>query len=112
MTPDEQLCNDLKKLHKVVKEIISFDATTDWDGMVEHIELLQFKANMLDCLIHGGMPLKAKYIKRDPDPGVCKLISIDWEDQKVSMTNGGTRYFPSFDEIEMVVITERPEDVS
>ena len=44
----------------------------------------------------------ARYKKRTPDPGLCKIMSIDFEERRVSMSNGQCRYFPSFDEIEVV----------
>ena len=58
--------------------------------------------NTLDILSTDKPPLKARYLNRTPDAGVCTIISIDWEERRISMSNGSCRYFPSFDEIEMV----------
>ena len=47
-------------------------------------------------------PFFARFKQRNPDPGVCRIISINWEDKLISMTNGRLRYSPSFDEVEIV----------
>ena len=44
-------------------------------------------------------PLCAIYKDRDPDPGQCFVISMDWEERRLVMSNGACRYFPSFDEV-------------
>jgi len=47
-------------------------------------------------------PFKCKFKNREPDPGICYIISIDFENRKVSCLNGSVRLYPSFDEIEFV----------
>lgn len=47
-------------------------------------------------------PFFARYKQRDPDPGVCRIVTIDWENKQLSMSNGCCRYYPSFDEVEIV----------
>lgn len=47
----------------------------------------------------------ARYIDRHPDPGLCEILSIDWERKVVDMTNHACRYFPHFDEIKIVEAT-------
>ena len=47
-------------------------------------------------------PFYARYKQRDPDPGVCRITTIDWENRSISMSNECCRYFPSFDEVEIV----------
>ena len=58
--------------------------------------------NTLDILSTDKPPLKARYLNRTPDAGVCTILSIDWEERRITMSNGHYTYFPSFDEIEMV----------
>ena len=50
-------------------------------------------------LLSAKPPLKCKYKKRYPDPGVCTVISIDWERRKLSVTNGAVRLFPDFTDV-------------
>lgn len=47
-------------------------------------------------------PFKCKYKNRIPDPGICYVLEIDFENEKVSCSNGYIRLFPSFDEIEFI----------
>ena len=53
-------------------------------------------------LLDKNPPFKARYKKRDPDPDLCIVLSIDWEEQRLVMTNGACRYFPSFNEVELI----------
>ena len=57
-------------------------------------------------LIHGLLdkdkpPYCARYKNRVPNPGECRVLSINWEEGRVEMSNGACRYYPSFDEIEI-----------
>ncbi len=45
----------------------------------------------------------AKYRRREPDPGACLILDVDWEKRKLGMTNGSCRYHPDFDEIELLL---------
>lgn len=56
-------------------------------------------------------PFFARFKQRNPDPGVCRIISINWEDKLISMTNGRLRYSPSFDEVEIVSAIKELETV-
>jgi len=56
-------------------------------------------------------PFFALYKQRDPDPGVCRIITIDWENRRISMSNGQCRYSPSFDEVEIVTTNATHEGV-
>jgi hypothetical protein len=47
-------------------------------------------------------PIKARYKDRNPDPGVCTVISINWRDNGLSMSNGSCEYFPAFSEVEII----------
>ena len=47
-------------------------------------------------------PFKCKYKNRKPDPGICYVLEIDFENEKVICSNGYVRLFPSFDEIEFI----------
>lgn len=47
-------------------------------------------------------PFFARYKSRVPDPGVCRITMIDWEQRRLSMSNGACSYYPSFDEVEIV----------
>lgn len=49
-----------------------------------------------------NMKVDAHYKSRIPDPGVCRIVSINWERRDVSMTNGSCRYLASFDEIDIL----------
>lgn len=46
--------------------------------------------------------LYARYKKRTPDPGICTVNSIDWNKRRVSMSSIAFRFYPDFDEVEMV----------
>jgi hypothetical protein len=48
-------------------------------------------------------PFRARYKNRTPDPGECVVISLDWEEQRLSMSNGACRYFPTFDEVDFIL---------
>lgn len=48
-------------------------------------------------------PFRARYKDRVPDPGECIVISLDWETQKLSMSNGACRYFPTFEEVDFIL---------
>ena len=52
-----------------------------------------------ELLILQKPPYCARYKDRYPDPGECKVISIDWEEGRVAMSNGQCRYWPEFSEI-------------
>jgi hypothetical protein len=54
-----------------------------------------------------GSDFFAKYKNRTPDPGECRILSVNWEERRIEMTNGACRYYPSFDEVEMVAETPR-----
>lgn len=45
--------------------------------------------------------LMAKYKNRDPDPGPCLIHSIDWEERRLTVSNGCCRYYQSFDEVDI-----------
>ena len=47
-------------------------------------------------------PFKCKYKNRIPDPGICYVLEIDFENEKVSCSNGHVKLFPIFDEIEFI----------
>ena len=47
-------------------------------------------------------PFKCKYKNRTPDPGICYILEINFEDRKVQCSNGYVRMYPSFDEIEFI----------
>ncbi len=63
--------------------------------MKHHINIIQ------GFLIKDKLPYCARYKNRIPDPGECKVISINWEEGRVELTNGACRYYPSFEEIEI-----------
>lgn len=48
------------------------------------------------------MEISAKYKARIPDPGVCRILAIDWEECRVVMSNGAFRYYPLFEEIDII----------
>ena len=47
-------------------------------------------------------PFKCKYKNRVPDPGICYIISINFEDKRVECSNGANRYYPYFHDIEFI----------
>lgn len=52
--------------------------------------------------ILDGCPFRVKYKDKTPNPGYCKVLSIDWEYKKMTVTNGSVMLFPLFDEVEIV----------
>lgn len=54
-----------------------------------------------------GSVFFAKYKERTPDPGECRILSVNWEERRIEVTNGACRYYPSFDEIEVVLPISR-----
>ena len=40
-----------------------------------------------------------RFLKRVPNPGVCRVVSMDWEKGTLSVTNGMHAYSPNFDEV-------------
>lgn len=53
-------------------------------------------------LLKSDFPLKVKFKDRKPDPGICKVLSIDWENKKLSVSNGAVRLYPDFDQVVVV----------
>ncbi len=43
-----------------------------------------------------------KYKSRIPDPGRCKVLSINFEEERLEVTNGRVRLFPSFGDVEFI----------
>lgn len=52
--------------------------------------------------LQAGYELFVQYKSRHPDPGKCKVITIDFEERRLSVTNGAVRLYPSFDEVVFV----------
>ena len=46
-------------------------------------------------------PFMCYFINRTPNPGLCTIIEINYETQKLEVSNGAVRLFPSFDEVEI-----------
>lgn len=49
----------------------------------------------------GKFPYVARYKDRYPDPGECKVLSINWEEERIDMSNGYCRYWPKFEEVDI-----------
>lgn len=47
-------------------------------------------------------PFKCKYKNRTPDPGICWIRRIDFENKRLDVTNGRYSYSPDFDEVEFI----------
>ncbi|MFK5950074.1 MAG: hypothetical protein QM500_15025 [Methylococcales bacterium] len=43
-----------------------------------------------------------EYKNRYPDPGRCKVLSIDFEEKKLCVTNQAVRLYPSFNEVNFI----------
>lgn len=43
---------------------------------------------------------KVRYKNRIPNPGPCSIISIDYRDKRMQISDGSCLYFPTFDEVE------------
>lgn len=54
----------------------------------------------------------ARFKNRIPDPGRCEILSIDWFNKRVEMTNGAYTYFPKFNEIQMETIPEERKETA
>ena len=46
-------------------------------------------------------PFACTYYNRYPDPGMCTVLTIDFENRKLTCFNGAVRLSPSFDEVQM-----------
>jgi uncharacterized phage protein (TIGR01671 family) len=61
------------------------------------------------------MPIEIKYQavfkNREPNPGICKVISMDFETKIASITNGICRYLVNFDEVHFRKFTG-PKDIN
>lgn len=57
---------------------------------------------MVKDILAEGYPYRVRYKKRDPDPGLCAVKTINWEDRTMYISNGRYGYCPSFDEVEVV----------
>jgi hypothetical protein len=53
-----------------------------------------------DCTTYN-MPYECEYKHRVPDPQRCKVLSIDFENRRLEVTNGVVRLSPSFDEVDI-----------
>ena len=60
----------------------------------------KIKFNQIDA--DSKYPFRCKYKNRIPDPGLCYVLEINFEEQTLSCSNGRFRYFPSFDEVEFI----------
>ena len=51
--------------------------------------------------------------KRNPDPGICAVTKIDFENRKLECSNGAVRLSPSFDEIilKTYLLKQNGEDI-
>lgn len=47
-------------------------------------------------------PIKCKFKNRVPDPGICVVIDIDFEERRVHVSNGAVRFRGDFDDIEFI----------
>jgi len=52
-------------------------------------------------LLRTVYPLTVKFIKRDPDPGSCFVKMINWETERLIVSNGAVELFPEFSEVEL-----------
>lgn len=43
-----------------------------------------------------------RFKNREPDPGKCQVIAINWENRQLEVINGVIRLYPSFDEVDIV----------
>jgi hypothetical protein len=47
-------------------------------------------------------PFKCRYKERNPDPGLCWIIDIDFDNRDLGFSNGSYRYSASFDDVEFI----------
>lgn len=47
-------------------------------------------------------PFKCKYKNRNPNSGICWIMSIDFENKMLDVSNGRYRYSPTFDDVEFI----------
>lgn len=45
------------------------------------------------------MPFTVRFKNRYPDPGLCRVISLNFENEKCEVSNGAVRLWPSFDDV-------------
>lgn len=106
---------------EIVAERISMGEICELESLAEHIEpgdvlLLEWagvpefpeEVEEMDKL--DDQKLTVRYKDRDPDPGECKVISINWETRKLCVSNGACRYNPYFNEVEIVPEEQEHKD--
>jgi hypothetical protein len=52
--------------------------------------------------------LYARFLGRCPDPGVCRVMGIDWRLGRVDLSNGSHSYHPLFEDIAIVPAPKEP----
>jgi hypothetical protein len=45
------------------------------------------------------MKFFCKFKNRVPDPGMCRVININFEEEDLEVSNGAVRLYPKFDEV-------------
>lgn len=64
----------------------------------------------LGICVDGKEFMKYPYVctfkNRIPDPGTCKIIEINFETEKLEVSNGAVRLFPNFEDVEIFKVKE------
>jgi hypothetical protein len=111
----EHLRKQLDHAHWLMRQVLNdLPANKDWlnpDYEKEMLEISKLQDGQKETLIPknlevaGEPPFRARFKNRDPDPGECVVLQIDWLAKKVHMRNGMYGYFPTFDEITIYLAT-------
>lgn len=54
-------------------------------------------------ILLSDYPFKVVFKNRTPDPGVCTVLSINWRDKRLEVSNGAVTLFPDFSEVVEIV---------
>lgn len=64
-----------------------FDVKTEIEPYCTNVDVLQFKA------------INAIVKEREPDPGLCHVVAVDFEEKTAVLSNGVVRFSWSFDKL-------------
>jgi hypothetical protein len=62
------------------------------------------KANLTRLYGHLQIPYECEFKNRTPDPQRCIVLSIDFENRTLDVSNGCVRLSPSFDDVNVFIV--------
>jgi len=89
----------LTALSQLKSDGVIRDSFSPVKGTIYDMDYDVFPVVNKNLLLYDKYPLSVMFKHRKPDPGICKVISIDWEERKMSVSNGAVRLFPGFSDV-------------